>query len=315
MMDMKKKCQGSSLHRDAMRRLCRNRVAVVSAVCLLLIVAACFLLPLFPFIADPNRTDLDTIAAGCSWQHPFGTDQLGRDLLARVLYGGRISLLVGGVATGVSLLIGTVYGLLSGYAGGRTDALMMRAVDVLFALPFIVLVIVFSISIEEPVRNLTDYLVNLTGWSRDTVAPVLGLVPLFIAIGALGWLTLARIVRTQTLEIKAQEYVMAARSLGLGHLSILFRHIAPNLLGTVVVYTTLAVPGIMLTESTLSFIGLGVKAPNSSWGTLIKEGADRMEVSPELLFFPALFFCVTLLALNFLGDGLRDAIDPKSTRD
>ncbi len=296
-------------------RLSRNRAAMTSLGFLLLMVIACFILPLFPIIDNPNSTDLNNIAAPCSWAHPFGTDQLGRDLLARVLYGGRISLLVGLVATVVALIIGLVYGLISGYIGGRTDALMMRTVDVLFALPFIVLVIVFSLSIEEPSRNLTAAIVELTGWRREAVAPILGLVPLFIAIGALGWLTLARIVRTQTLEIKAQEYIMAAQSLGLGHLNILFHHIAPNLLGTVVVYTTLAVPGIMLTESTLSFIGLGVKAPNSSWGTLIKEGADRMEVSPELLIFPATFFCLTLLALNFLGDGLRDAIDPRAAKD
>ena len=307
--------QGNSLWSDARRRLVKNRAAVASLVFLALMVLACFVLPLFPCIANPNATDLGNIAAGCSWQHPFGTDQLGRDLLARVLYGGRISLLVGVVATVVSFAIGLAYGLVSGYAGGRVDAFMMRTVDVLFALPFIVLVIVFSLSIEEPSKQLTAWVVETTGWSRESVAPILGLVPLFVAIGALGWLTLARIVRTQTMEIMAQEYVLAARSLGLGHLRILFRHIAPNLLGTVVVYTTLAVPGIMLTESTLSFIGLGVRAPNSSWGTLIKEGADRMEVSPELLFFPALFFCLTLLALNFLGDGLRDAIDPKSSKD
>ena len=307
--------QGNSLWSDARRRLMKNRAAVASLVFLALMVLACFVLPLFPCIANPNATDLGNIAAGCSWRHLFGTDQLGRDLLARVLYGGRISLLVGVVATVVSFAIGLAYGLVSGYAGGRVDAFMMRAVDVLFALPFIVLVIVFSLSIEEPSKELTAWVVETTGWSRENVAPILGLVPLFVAIGALGWLTLARIVRTQTMEIKAQEYVLAARSLGLGHARILFRHIAPNLLGTVVVYTTLAVPGIMLTESTLSFIGLGVRAPNSSWGTLIKEGADRMEVSPELLLFPALFFCLTLLALNFLGDGLRDAIDPKSAKD
>lgn len=307
--------QGNSLSKDAWLRLSRNKAAMAALAFLVLMVLACFVLPLFPCIANPNTTDLNNIAAPCSWAHPFGTDQLGRDLLARVLYGGRISLLVGLVATTVALVIGLIYGLVSGYMGGRTDALMMRTVDVLFALPFIVLVIVFSLSIEEPSRQLTAAIVELTGWRREAVAPILGLVPLFIAIGALGWLTLARIVRTQTLEIKSQEYIMAAQSLGLGHLNILFRHIAPNLLGTVVVYTTLAVPGIMLTESTLSFIGLGVKAPNSSWGTLIKEGADRMEVSPELLIFPAVFFCLTLLALNFLGDGLRDAIDPRSAKD
>lgn len=307
--------RGQSLWQDALERLMRNRAAVVSALFLLGMVLACFVLPIFPCIANPNITDLDHIAAPCSWAHPLGTDHLGRDMLARVLYGGRISLLVGMAATGVALLLGLVYGLVSGYVGGRVDAVMMRAVDVLFALPFIVLVIVFSLSIEEPCRELTGAIVGLTGWSRESVAPILGLVPLFLAIGALGWLTLARIVRTQTLVIKEQEYVLAARSLGLGHLAILFRHIAPNLLGTVIVYTTLAVPGIMLTESTLSFIGLGVKAPNSSWGTLIKEGADRMEIAPTLLIFPALFFCLTLLALNFLGDGLRDALDPKSAKD
>ena len=307
--------QGQSLWEDAMLRLRRNRAAMASAVFLLLMALACFALPLFPCIANPNTTDLTHIAESCSWAHPLGTDHLGRDMLARVLYGGRISLLVGMAATGVALALGLVYGLISGYIGGRVDALMMRAVDVLFALPFIVIVIVFSLSIEEPSRELTAWIVEVTGWNRESVAPLLGLTPLFLAIGALGWLTLARIVRTQTLVIKEQEYVQAARSLGLGHVVILFRHIAPNLLGTVIVYTTLAVPGIMLTESTLSFIGLGVKAPNSSWGTLIKEGADRMEVAPELLLFPALFFCLTLLALNFLGDGLRDALDPKSAKD
>jgi len=191
----------------------------------------------------------------------------------------------------------------------------LRLVDVLFALPFIVLVIIFSLSVEEPARRLTQWVSGMTGWSVEMVSPMTGLIPLFIAIGALGWLTLARIVRTQTMELKGQEFVEAARSLGIGHMKILFRHIAPNLFGAVIVYTTLAVPGIMLLEAVLSFLGLGVKAPNSSWGTLIKEGADRMEVSPELLLFPALLFSATLLALNFLGDGLRDALDPKSSRD
>lgn len=306
---------GRSLWKDARERLGRNRAARIALIFLLAMGAACYLLPLLPWLPDPNRTDLAHIAAAPSWEHWFGTDQLGRDLFARVLYGGRISLLVGLVATGVSFIIGLSYGLVSGYAGGRVDAFMMRVVDILFALPFIVLVIVFSLSIEQPSQRLTAWVVEATGWSRASVAPLLSLVPLFIAIGALGWLTLARIVRTATIEIKRQDYVVAARSLGLGHLRILATHIAPNLLGTVVVYTTLAVPGMILLESVLSFLGLGVKAPNSSWGTLIKEGADRMEMCPGLLLYPSLFFALTLLALNFFGDGLRDAIDPRSSRD
>ncbi len=305
---------GRSPSQEAMRRLRRNRIALSSLGILGMMLLLCYVLPLFSFIADPNATQLSRIAEWPSWDHPFGTDQLGRDLLARVLYGGRISLLVALVASTVSLIIGLLYGLVSGYVGGRVDALMMRVVDVLFALPFIVLVIVFSLSIEEPSRELTAWVIELTGWTHSVIAPLMSLVPLFIAIGALGWLTLARIVRTQTMEICSQEYVLAARSLGLSHARILLRHIAPNLLGTVIIYTTLAVPGIILTESTLSFIGLGVKAPNSSWGTLIKEGADRMEIAPQLLLFPALFFSLTLIALNFLGDGLRDALDPKGER-
>lgn len=303
---------GQSLWKDAHGRLLKNRAAMFSLYIIILMLFSCFILPLLDFIAPPNETNLERINAASSWANPMGTDQLGRDLLSRVLYGGRISLLVAAVATAVSLLIGLIYGMIAGYVGGRTDAFMMRLVDTLFALPFIVLVIVFSLSIEEPSRELTSWIVAQTSWSHESVAPITGLVPLFIAIGALGWLTLARIVRTQSMEISSQEYILAAKSLGLSHTRIILRHIAPNLLGTVIIYTTLAVPGIILTESTLSFIGLGVKAPNASWGTLIKEGADRMELSPGLLLYPAFFFSLTLLALNILGDGLRDALDPRS---
>ncbi|MEG0427462.1 MAG: ABC transporter permease [Akkermansia sp.] len=307
--------KGTSLWRDALLRLTRNKAALISLTALLIIALACFMGPLIPTLPNPNNQELSLISEGVSLNHWFGTDQLGRDLFARVLYGGRISLLVGIVATGVSLIIGVIYGLISGYAGGKIDALMMRSVDILFALPFIVLIIIFSLTIQEPSDRLTAWVINTTGWSTESVAPITGLIPLFIAIGALGWLTLARIVRTQTIELKNQEFVEAARSLGLSHTKILLFHIAPNLLGPVIIYTTLAVPGIMLLEAVLSFLGLGVKAPNSSWGTLIKEGADRMEITPELLLFPAILFSITLLALNFLGDGLRDALDPKSSKD
>ena len=218
-------------------------------------------------------------------------------------------------ATAVAVVIGVIYGAVSGYMGGKLDSVMMRFVDILFALPFLVLVILFALVADEPSSNFTNWVIESTGWSRDRVAPITTLIPLFIAIGAIGWLTIARIVRAQVMSVKKLEFVEAAVSLGLGRPRILFRHILPNVIGPIIIYTTLAVPGIMLLESVLSFLGLGVKPPNSSWGILIKEGADRMEVSPYLLFFPSLFFASTLFALNFLGDGLRDALDPKSSKD
>ncbi len=307
--------KGTSLWQDAWHRLARNRAAIASLVFLVFVFVLCFIGPALPFVKSPTLVDLANPSAPPSAAHWFGTDQLGRDLFARVLYGGRVSLLVGLVATGVAVLIGVIYGAISGYAGGKTDAVMMRFVDILFALPFLVLVILFALVVDEPAATFTSWVVESTGWSRDSVAPITTLIPLFIAIGAIGWLTIARIVRAQVMAVKKQEFVEAAVSLGLGRGRILFRHILPNVIGPVIVYTTLAVPGIMLLESVLSFLGLGVKPPNSSWGILIKEGADRMETNAMLLFFPSLFFATTLFALNFLGDGLRDALDPKSAKD
>lgn len=307
--------KGSSLWKDARQRLFRNKAAVAGMFFLLFMAFICFLGPFFPIIQNPNIQDITLIASSPDSAHWLGTDHLGRDLFSRILYGGRITLLVGLVATGVSLIIGLLYGLVSGYVGGRLDTVMMRSVDILFALPFLVLVIIFSLWVEQPAEQFSSWIIGLTGWKAESVVPITGLIPLFIAIGALGWLTLARIVRAEVLSLKEQEFVYAARSLGLSNARILFRHIAPNLLGPVIVYTTLAVPGIMLLESVLSFLGLGVKPPNSSWGTLIKEGADRMEVSLGLLLYSGLFFSLTLLALNFVGDGLRDALDPKSSKD
>ena len=307
--------KGTSLWRDAWHRLSRNKASMLSLAFLVLVVLLCFPGPALLPVPSPTDIDLDHPAAAPSAEHWFGTDHLGRDLFARVLYGGRVSLLVGFVATGVAVVIGLIYGAVAGYAGGRLDDLMMRAVDILFALPFLVLVILFSLVVDEPAATFTEWVIRTTGWPRDDVAPITTLIPLFIAIGAIGWLTIARIVRAQVMACRKQEFVEAARSLGLGHLRILFRHILPNVIGPVIGYTTLAVPGIMLLESVLSFLGLGVKPPNSSWGILIKEGADRMETNALLLLFPALFFSTTLFALNFLGDGLRDALDPKSSRD
>jgi oligopeptide transport system permease protein len=307
--------KGSSLWQDAWHRLSHNKAAMIGLWFLVVIVILCFIGPLLPFVKSPTVINLDNPGAGPCAAHWFGTDQLGRDLFARVLYGGQVSLLVGIVATAVAVAIGLVYGAVSGYIGGRVDDFMMRAVDILFALPFLVLVILFSLVVDEPASKFTEWVIDTTGWSRDKVAPITTLIPLFIAIGSIGWLTIARIVRAQVMTFKHQEFVEAARSLGLGHARILFRHILPNVIGPIIIYTTLAVPGIMLLESVLSFLGLGVKPPNSSWGILVKEGADRMETNLWLLLFPALFFSSTLFALNFLGDGLRDALDPKSSKD
>ena len=305
----------SSLWKDAWHRLARNHAAVVSLIVLVVILLACFVGPLFPFVKSTTAIDLSNTVAAPSAEHWFGTDQLGRDLFARVLSGGRVSLLVGVVATAVAVMIGVIYGSIAGYTGGFLDDLMMRFVDILFALPFLVLVILFALVIDKPSSEFTEWVIRTTGFERDSVAPITSLVPLFIAIGAIGWLTIARIVRAQVMAVKKQEFVEAAVSLGLGKARILFRHILPNVIGPIIIYTTLAVPGIMLLESVLSFLGLGVKPPNSSWGILIKEGADRMEINWLLLFFPSLFFASTLFALNFLGDGLRDALDPRSAKD
>jgi oligopeptide transport system permease protein len=310
-----KPTQGSSLWKDAWHRLARNKPALLSLGVLVVVVIACFIVPFLPFVKNPTAINLANPAASPSAAYWFGTDQLGRDLFARVLYGGQVSLLVGFVATGVAVIIGVVYGAVSGYVGGKTDAVMMRFVDILFALPFLVLVILFALVVDEPSSDFTSLIIETTGWERDRVAPITTLIPLFIAIGAIGWLTIARIVRAQVLSVKNLDFVEAAVSLGLSRFRILFRHILPNVIGPIIIYTTLAVPGIMLLESVLSFLGLGVKPPNSSWGILIKEGADRMEVTPYLLLFPSLFFAATLFALNFLGDGLRDALDPKSSKD
>jgi oligopeptide transport system permease protein len=225
----------------------------------------------------------------------------------------------------VSVTIGIVWGAVAGYTGGRTDAFLMRIVDILYALPFLIIIILLSKILEPLTESLTEWAVNFIagekatqkqlGDTRNWVEPLTTLVPVFIAIGALSWLTVSRIVRAQVQSVASLDFVEAARSLGLGHLRILFRHILPNTLGPIIVYTTLTIPGVMMFEATLSFLGLGVKAPNSSWGVLIKEGADFMLTNPMQLVFPSIFFSVTLFSLNFLGDGLRDALDPKASKD
>lgn len=279
--------KGRSLWDDARRRLLRNRGAVAGmAVLGLLVLAAAVGPALTPYGYDQvNKTDvwLPPLRHG----HLFGTDALGRDLLARLLMGLRVSLAIGLVATFVSLAIGVSWGAVAGYVGGRLDEAMMRFVDVLYSLPFIFFVILLMVTFGS------------------------NFILIFVAIGAVEWLTMSRIVRGQTLTLKHKEFVEAARAAGLGQGGIIARHIVPNLLGPVVVYVTLTIPAVILAESFLSFLGLGVQPPMASLGTLIAGGAQDMELAPWLLIFPSAVMVVTLMSFNFIGDGLRDAIDPK----
>lgn len=286
--DIQEPIAGRSLFQDAMARLRRNRAAMLSVVILILLIGAAFIAPSFlPYnYEDPDWAAFKappSIESG----HYFGTDQNGRDLAARTLFGTRVSLAVALVATLVSIFIGVTYGAVAGYVGGRTDQIMMRFVDIMYALPYILFVILLMVVFG---RNV--YL-------------------LFAAIGALEWLTMARIVRGQTLSIKQREFVEAARASGRSTPGIIFRHIVPNLVGPVVIYAALTVPEIVATESFLSYLGFGVQEPLTSLGTLIAEGADVFEILPWLLWFPALFLILLLLGLLFIGDGLRDAFDPK----
>lgn len=306
---------GQSLWQDAWLRLRKNRMAVASAITITLIFSLCFIAPVLLDFENPNNQNLNNAFAPASSTHWLGTDQSGRDLLSRLIYGGRISLLVGFIATSVSLVIGITWGSIAGYVGGKTDSLMMRLVDVLYGLPFLVLVILFALLISEYTKELAVIMETDWGMAPETVKKTTNLIPLFIAIGALGWLTMARMARAQVLSIKKLEYIEAARSLGLSHYTILTRHVLPNMLGPIIVYTTLTIPGFILYEASLSYLGLGVESPNSSWGILLKDGANYMETHPRLLIIPSLVFSTTLFALNFLGDGLRDALDPKAAKD
>jgi len=277
-----------SLWGDAWRTLRRNRAAMTGAMLMAIIVLVVTVGPWFSqyaydFTDWPNTSIGPSLGTG----HFFGTDTLGRDLFVRTLYGGRISLLVGVVASVVSLLIGISYGATAGYFGGRLDAIMMRFVDILYAMPFMFFVILLMVFFG---RNI---------------------LLIFVAIGAINWLDMARIVRGQTLSLKQREFVEAAQAQGVGALAILVRHIVPNLLGVVAVYITLTIPQVILVESFLSFLGLGVQEPMTSWGALVKEGSEEMETAPWMLLFPAFLLATTLFCFNFIGDGMRDALDPK----
>ena len=279
--------QESSLFKDALIRLTTNKLSLLSLIYILLLVVIAIITP---FIApyDYAYQDLALGASAPSSDHLLGTDTLGRDLLTRMMYGSRISLMVGFLATSVALIIGVIWGTIAGFSGGKIDAIMMRIVDTLYGIPFIILIILLMVIFG---RNL---------------------ILLFLAIGAVEWLTMARIVRSQVLNLSKQEFILAAEAMGVSKLNIIFRHLIPNAMGPVIVYATLTVPQIMLLESFLSFLGLGVQPPLSSWGLLIRDGAVSMEEYWWLLIFPSLAFSLTLFSLNFIGDGLRDAIDPRT---
>jgi oligopeptide transport system permease protein len=299
--------RGTSLWRDAWRRLLKNKLAVVGLVVVIVVTIASIIGPtviqaVFGFTPDYIPTNNINLTRSLppftgpngefDLKHPMGTDNAGRDQFARVLQGGQISLFVGILSTVVSLLIGVTYGAIAGYVGGRVDNLMMRIVDVLYSLPYVIVVIVLL----SMFRNQT---------------PRGQLTLLFIALGSVSWLTMARIVRGQVLSLKNQEFVLAARATGVSNTRIIFRHLIPNTLGPVIVYATLTIPQIMLTEAFLSFLGFGVQAPLASWGSLASDGIQNIAIFPWQLIFPGMTMALTLFSLNFLGDGLRDALDPQ----
>lgn len=282
--------KGTSLWEDAWRRLRKNRLALAGLLVLGAFVTIAILTPwIAPYAYDAQNLNLG--ATPPSAAHWLGTDVFGRDLLTQIMYGGRISLAVGFVATAVALLIGISWGAIAGYLGGRVDAVMMRIVDILYALPLMIFIVLLMVVFG---RNL---------------------LLLFLAIGAVEWLTMARIMRGQVQALRQQEFVEAAISLGLSPLTIVRRHIVPNALGPIIVYTTLTIPSVMLLEAFLSFLGLGIQPPKTSWGLLISYGAETMEEYPWLLIYPGLALTITLFALNFLGDGLRDALDVRRSAD
>ena len=282
--------QGSSLWHDAWLRLRKNKLAVFGGGVLLFMLVVALLTPwIAPYSYEAQNLDLG--ASPPSSQHWLGTDIFGRDVLTQIMYGGRISLAVGFIATAVALLIGVTWGAVAGYAGGRLDAVMMRLVDILYALPFMIFIVLLMVVFG---RNI---------------------LLLFLAIGAVEWLTMARIMRSQVQSLRQQEFVEAAVSVGLSPAAIIRKHIVPNALGPIIVYTTLTIPSVMLLEAFLSFLGLGIQPPATSWGLLISYGAETMEEYPWLLIFPGCALTLTLFSLNFLGDGLRDALDVRGSKD
>jgi oligopeptide transport system permease protein len=308
---------GATLWGDAWRRFRAHKLALGSLMFLIVLSLTCVLgvagvaLRMrfgFGWPYDYEEQNLELGPTMSSAAHWLGTDLLGRDLLTRLLVGGFVSLTVGFLATGMVVLIGVTYGMVAGYSGGRLDRFMMRIVDILYALPFTIFIIMLLVLLDKPVQVLLQH-VGHASW-----APYIKLCLLFAAIGAFEWLNMARVVRARTLELKSLAFVEAARALGRRPGQILWRHLLPNLAGIIVIYASLSVPSVIMLESFISFLGLGVQPPLTSWGDLINQGASNMELYPWLLLYPSLIFSLTLFALNFVGDGLRDALDPRADK-
>lgn len=312
--------KGTSLWQDAWKRLLSNKLAVFGLVTVTLMTFLVFIGPFIWEAATGNTPDYipSNVEGGArvksfspSWKHPMGTDDSGRDLFSRVLQGGRISLMVGIISTIVSLLVGVSYGAIAGFFGGRLDNIMMRIVDGIYSIPYILVVIVLLSVFGGP---------NTPGWIKSFSGLFGGgqglsqIFLLFFALGLVSWLTMARVVRGQILSLKNQEFVLAAKATGVSTFSIIFRHLIPNTLGVVIVYATLTIPSVMLTEAFLSFLGIGVQAPYSSWGSLVSDGIKNISIFPWQLIFPGVTMALTLFSMNFLGDGLRDALDPQTRK-
>ena len=305
--------KGESLWVGAWHRLRKNKMALAGGVFILLLAGLSFMGPFFLEGDYYTNTVLDDKLTAPGAEYTLGTDHLGRDQLGRIIKGGQISLLVGLVATFVSLTIGIGYGTISGYFGGKIDSVMMRLVDILYSLPFVIFVILLMVFAKDLGDSIDEWF-RARG-SEFSISGQWNMLLLFVAIGAVEWLTMARIVRGQVMSLRQQEFIEACISLGLPTHRILFRHMVPNILGPVIVYTTLTIPAVMLLEAFLSFLGLGVQPPTPSWGLLIKDGADRMREAWWMLVFPGALFAITLFSFNFVGDGLRDALDPKTSKD
>jgi oligopeptide transport system permease protein len=311
--------RGSSLWRDAFRRLKKNRAALAGGIVLIVLMILCVAQPALSHW-QYDKADLTVGPTPPSWQHWMGTDYFGRDLMARVFFGGRVSFTVGLIATTMSFFIGITWGGVAGYFGGKIDAVMMRIVDVLYTFPlliFVILVMVFFGGQKAFAYAAFRAVLGVFTKRADDPSyfPVFQIVLVFASLGSISWMTMARIVRGQVIALRNQPFVEAARSIGVGHAGIVFRHLVPNAIGPIIVYTTLTIPEVMMSEAFLSFLGLGTQEPLSSWGLLASTGAESMDLYPWQLLFPGAMLALTLFCFNFLGDGLRDALDPRIRKE